>query len=98
METEKIPYQKIIIQTLLKVLLMIAIIFTLNSWSSIKQSLSGNVPPLSYWLDHSFKLSNIILILGFGGYFYYKDLTDQKELINKQRELSEKHEKWEQDE
>ena len=78
---EKVNHQKIIIRTLLKVLLMIVVIFMLNSWPSIKQSFNGHVPPLDYWLDHSFKVSNIILILGFGGYFYYKDLTDQKELI-----------------
>ncbi|MBC6111620.1 hypothetical protein ACFOG5_20530 [Pedobacter fastidiosus] len=83
MEAANIPYQKIIIRTLLKVLLMIVIIFTINSWPSIKQSFSGSVPPLGYWLDHSFKLSNIILILGFGAYFYYKDLTDTKEALNK---------------
>jgi hypothetical protein len=82
---EKVNHQKIIISTLLKVLLMIVIIFILNSWPNIKQSFSGNVPAFSYWLDHSFKISNIILILGFGGYFYYKDLSDQKELIEKSK-------------
>lgn len=82
---EKVNHQKIIISTLLKVLLMIVIIFILNSWPNIKQSFSGNVPPLNYWLDHSFKISNIILILGFGGYFYYKDLMDQKEAIEKSK-------------
>lgn len=86
MET-KISHQKIAIRTFLKVLLMIAVIFTLNSWGSIKQSLSGNTPPLNYWLDHSFKLSNILLIAGFGAYFYYKDLTDQKALIEQQKEI-----------
>ncbi|QXU40514.1 hypothetical protein [Pedobacter sp. D749] len=78
---EKVNHQKIIIRTLLKVLLMIVVIIILNSWPNIKQSFSGNIPPLNYWLNHSFKISNIILILGFGGYFYYKDLTDQKQLI-----------------
>lgn len=82
---EKVNHQKIIISTLLKVLLMIVIIFILNSWPNIKQSFSGNIPRFSYWLDHSFKISNIILILGFGGYFYYKDLSDQKELIEKSK-------------
>ncbi|MFW0716140.1 hypothetical protein [Pedobacter sp. N23S346] len=86
MET-KISHQKIAIRTFLKVLLMIAVIFTLNSWGSIKQSLSGNTPPLNYWLDHSFKLSNILLIAGFGAYFYYKDLTDQKALIEQQKQI-----------
>lgn len=85
---EKVNHQKIIISTLLKVLLMIVIIFILNSWPNIKQSFSGNVPPFSYWLDHSFKISNIILILGFGGYFYYKDLSDQKELIEKSKNIN----------
>ncbi|MDQ0637607.1 hypothetical protein QF042_001172 [Pedobacter sp. W3I1] len=86
---EKVNHQKIIIRTLLKVLLMIVIIIILNSWPNIKQSFSGHVPPFSYWLDHSFKISNIILILGFGGYFYYKDLTDQKELIEKANNTNE---------
>jgi hypothetical protein len=80
---EKVNHQKIIIRTLLKFLLIVFIIFTINSWPSIKQSLNGNVPPFDYWLDHSFKISNIILILGFTAYFYYKDLTDQRELIEK---------------
>ncbi|ARS41197.1 hypothetical protein CA265_16660 [Sphingobacteriaceae bacterium GW460-11-11-14-LB5] len=87
---EKVNHQKIIISTLLKVLLMVVIIFILNSWPSIKQSFSGHVPPFNYWLDHSFKISNIILILGFGGYFYYKDLTDQKEAIEKAKKVNEK--------
>ncbi|RLJ77025.1 hypothetical protein [Pedobacter alluvionis] len=85
---EKVNLQKIIISTLLKVLLMIVVIIILNSWPNIKQSFSGNIPPLNYWLDHSFKISNIILILGFGGYFYYKDLTDQKQLMEKSKNTS----------
>lgn len=80
---EKVNHKKIIIRTFLKFLLMILIIFTLNSWPSIKQSFTGKIPPFAYWLDHSFKISNIILILGFTAYFYYKDLTDQRELIEK---------------
>ena len=87
---EKLNHQKIMISTLLKVLLMIVVIFILNSWPSIKQSFIGNAPPLDYWLDHSFKVSNIILILGFGGYFYYKDLMNQKELIEKAK-VSDQH-------
>ena len=82
---QKISHAKIAVRTLLKVLLMIVIIFTLNSWPSIKQSLSGQAPPFNYWLDHSFKPSNFLLIIGFGAYFYYKDLTDQKALIEKQQ-------------
>ncbi len=80
---EKVNHSKIIIRTLLKFLLIVLIIFTINSWPSIKQSFNGNVPPFDYWLDHSFKISNIILIFGFTAYFYYKDLTDQKELLEK---------------
>ena len=83
----KISHQKTAIRTLLKVLLMVVVIFTINSWPSIKQSLEGKTPPLEYWLDHSFKLSNILLIAGFGAYFYYKDLTDQKALILQQKEI-----------
>jgi hypothetical protein len=85
---EKVNYKKIIIRTLLKFLLMIVVIFILNSWPSIKQSFTGNVPPFTYWLDHSFKISNFILILGFTAYFYYKDLTDQRELIEKGKNLN----------
>lgn len=80
---EKVNYKKIIIRTLLKFLLIVLIVFVSNSWPSIKQSYSGNVPPFDYWLDHSFKISNIILIFGFTAYFYYKDLTDQRELVEK---------------
>jgi hypothetical protein len=80
---QKVNYRKIMISTLLKVLLMVVVIFILNFWPSIKQGFSGNAPPFNYWLDHSFKVSNIILILGFGGYFYYKDLMNQKELIER---------------
>ncbi|MFD2288991.1 hypothetical protein GJU39_12985 [Pedobacter petrophilus] len=83
----KISHQKIAIRTFLKVLLMIAVIFIINSWPSIKQSLDGKTPPFEYWLDHSFKMSNILLIIGFGAYFYYKDLTDQKALIAQQSEI-----------
>ncbi|MEH3111777.1 hypothetical protein [Pedobacter terrae] len=82
---EKVNHQKIIINTSLRVLLMVVVIFILNSWPSIKQSFSSHVPRLDYWLDHSFKVSNIILILGFGSYFYYKDLMNQKELIKRSK-------------
>ncbi|QDW26481.1 hypothetical protein [Pedobacter sp. KBS0701] len=85
---EKVNHQKIIISTLLKFLLMVFIIFTINSWPSINQSFSGNTPPFDYWLDHSFKFSNIILILGFTAYFYYKDLTDQKQLIERSKDIN----------
>ncbi|TCD10187.1 hypothetical protein EZ449_10190 [Pedobacter frigidisoli] len=90
METDKIPYQKIIIRTFLQVLLMIVIIFTINSWPSIKESFNGNVPPLQYWLDHSFKISNLILIVGFGAYFYYKGVTDAKEVIANEKKVNDK--------
>jgi len=83
----KISHQKIAIRTFLKVLLMIVVILIINSWPSIRQSLEGKMPPFEYWLDHSFKLSNILLIIGFGAYFYYKDLTDQKALIEQQNTI-----------
>ena len=82
---EKVNHHNILISSLLKFLLMVFIIFTINSWPSINQSFSGNTPPFDYWLNHSFKFSNIILILGFTAYFYYKDLTDQKQLIEKSK-------------
>lgn len=81
MDSTKISHQKILLRTLLKVLLIIIIVFFFNSWPQIKQSLNGNIPPLSYWLDHTLKLSNVILIIGFGVYFYYKDLTDQRSAL-----------------
>ncbi len=83
----KISHQKIAIRTFLKVLLMIVVILIINSWPSIRQSLEGKTPPFEYWLDHSFKLSNILLIIGFGAYFYYKDLTDQKALTEQQNTI-----------
>lgn len=86
MSSENINYQKIIVRTLIKVLAMIIVIFVINSWPQIKQSFNGEIPPLSFWLDHSLKLSNIILILGFGGYFYYKELTDARETLGKSAE------------
>ncbi|UKT62841.1 hypothetical protein [Pedobacter mucosus] len=86
MSSENINYQKIIVRTLLKVLAMIIVIFILNSWPLIKQSFNGEVPAFSFWLDHSLKLSNIILIIGFGCYFYYKDLTDARDVQNKASE------------
>ncbi len=83
MSLEPINYQKIIVKTLLKVLLMIVVIFIINSWGQINQSFNGQVPALSVWLDHTLKLSNIVLIIGFGFYFYYKELTDVKEAKKK---------------
>jgi len=86
---DKIQYQKIALRTFVRVFAMVTIIFMLNSWPSIKQSFSGNMPPLVYWLNHSFKLSNILLIVGFGAYFYYKDYTDQKALMEKRKDWTE---------
>lgn len=95
---EKISHPKIAIRTLLKVLLMIVIIVTLNSWPTIKLAFEGNPPSFDYWLNHSIKPSNIILIIGFGAYFYYKDLTDQKEALKQQKAVEEQHDKWAQGE
>jgi|GEM_PF-824851 len=80
---DKIRYGKIILNTLLKMLAMATVIFILNSWPQIRQSFNGETPELAYWLDHSFKPSNLLLIAGFGIYFFYRDVKTQQEAINK---------------
>lgn len=94
MSEEKINHHKIAKRTLFSLLFVEVFFFILNSWSNIKQSFSGDMPKLSEWLDQGFKLSTVISISILGIFFYYRDFTSQKELIENQRKLKEKHENW----
>ncbi len=94
MEIEKISYQKIAIRTLISILIMAFIIFTLNSWPNIKQSFNGNVPPFRDWMSYISKLSNLVALLAFGSFFYYRDWARQKELIENQKKIAAKHQSW----
>lgn len=94
METTKISYQKIAVRTLIKLLLMSVLLLLFNSWAGIKQSINGNIPPLSYWFGYILKWDTIIPLLIFGAYFYYQDLRSQKELIENEKKIIEKHNSW----
>ena len=94
MVTEKISHQKIAIRTAIALLIMTVIIFLLNSWSNIKLSFDGNTPPLSDWFSYITKPSTIILLLGFGAFFYYRDWVRQRELIKNEKEIAAKHQSW----
>jgi hypothetical protein len=76
---EKINHKKVIIITLLKVSIMIAIFFTINNWSNIKQSFDGEVPTLQIWLNHALTLSNIVFIIFLSIVFYINTLKQHKE-------------------
>jgi len=78
---DKINYQKIALFTLLKVIAVALIFFSLNNWEQIKSSFSGSIPPFSIWIDHAFKPSNVILIVLLGFIFFKNDLKKQKELL-----------------
>ena len=80
---EKVNLKKVIISTLLKILLMVTIFFTVNNWVHIKQSFGGGVPPLQVWLNHGFTLSNLILIILLSFIFYMNTLKKHKELVEK---------------
>jgi membrane protein insertase Oxa1/YidC/SpoIIIJ len=74
-----INHRKIIIITMLKILLMVAIFFSLNNWDHIKQSVSGDVPALHFWLDHALTPSNLIVIVLLSIVFYMNTLKEHKE-------------------
>lgn len=80
---EKINYKRIIIITFLKVLLMIAVFFTINSWVYIKQSFAGQVPELNLWLSHSLTPSNLVVTALLSIVFYINTLKAHKELAEK---------------
>lgn len=76
---QKINHNKVIINTLLKVLLAAAIFFTINNWVHIKQSFGGEVPKLQDWLNHAFTLSNLIMLVLLSVVFYMNNLKKEKE-------------------
>lgn len=92
MEEEKVSYRKIAIKTVLYMVVMATIIFTINSWSELTQLFSGETPPLSKW--KVLKLNSIIPLLIFATYIYYRNWADQKEAIKKQKEVEAKHQSW----
>ena len=82
---DKINYQKIALLTLLKVIAVAIIFFSLNNWEQIKTSFSGAIPPFSTWIDHAFKPSNVILIVLLGFIFFKNDLKKHRELLDKRK-------------
>lgn len=80
---EKVNHKKVILITLLKVLLMIAIFFTINNWVNIKQSFSEEVPALQIWLNHSLTPSNLIVTVMLSIVFYMNTLKQHKDLAEK---------------
>jgi len=80
---EKINRNKVILITFLKILCMLALVFTINNWANIKQSFSGEMPALDVWIDHSFTFSNLIFTAILGVVFYTNTLKHYKELAEK---------------
>ncbi len=78
---QKINHNKVIINTLLKVVLAAAIFFTINNWVHIKQSFGGEVPKLQDWLNHAFTLSNLIMLVLLSVVFYMNNLKKEKERV-----------------
>jgi len=85
----KVNHQKVIIITLVKILLMITIFFTINNWVNIKQSFNGDVPALQAWLNHAFTPSNAIFIVFLSIIFYMNTLKKHKELAEKESQYTE---------
>ena len=83
---EKVNHKKVIIITLLKILLMVAIFFTINNWVHIKQSFNGDIPQLSIWLNHALTPSNAIFMVLLSIIFYMNTLKAHKELVEKESE------------
>ena len=86
---EKINHKKVILITLIKVLGMLAIFFTINNWANIKQSFSGEVPALNVWVNHSFTVSNAIVAVMLSIVFYMNTLKQHKELAEKRSNYTE---------
>ena len=80
---EKVNYKKVLIITFLKILLMIAIFFTINNWVHIKQSFNGDIPALQVWLNHALTPSNLIFMVLLSVIFYMNTLKTHKELAEK---------------
>ena len=84
-----VNYKKVIIFTLLKILLMAMIFFTINNWPHIKQSFNGEVPGISVWLNHAFTPSNIIIMVVLSIIFYMNTLKQHRELAEKRAKYNE---------
>ncbi|MES2650315.1 MAG: hypothetical protein V4663_01175 [Bacteroidota bacterium] len=80
---EKVNHKKVFIITLLKIVLMITIFFTINNWGNIKQSINGEVPAFQVWLNHAITPSNFIFIVLLSVIFYMNTLKAHKELAEK---------------
>lgn len=84
MTTENsIDYKKIILNTLLRIPILFAIVFLLNCWPQIKQSLSGTIPPLNDWLDQGIQLNSLYVIVLITAYFYFRAVSKAKQEIAK---------------
>lgn len=86
---EKINHKKVVLITLLKVLLMVTVFFTINNWVHIKQSFNGEVPALQVWLNHSLTPSNLIVTVMLSIVFYMNTLKHHKDLAEKRSNYTE---------
>ena len=94
MTTAKVSHLKIAIRTFLTMALVVTIVCIINSWSNIKLSFQGNVPPLKTWLSESFSKGNILTVIVLSVYFYYRNWSNQKRIIERQTELEEQNRLW----
>lgn len=78
---EKVNYQKISLITGLKTLSVMSILFFINNWPQVKQSFSGDIPPLNVWLEQAYTASNFIFMVLLSIFFFFKAYKEQKELI-----------------
>lgn len=84
MTTEiKIDYKKIIISTLIKMLVVVIVVFTLNNWGQIKQSFGGDVPPLQSWTKETFTPNNLIVMVVLTVFFFFRTYVLHKKLAEK---------------
>ncbi|MEJ5992952.1 hypothetical protein WG904_00885 [Pedobacter sp. Du54] len=86
---EKINHKKILMITLIKIVGMLVIFFTINNWVNIKQSVNGDVPVLNEWMNHAFTPSNLIVAVMLSIVFYMNTLKHHKELAEKRSKYTE---------
>lgn len=91
---EKINHKKIAIKTLLVLLLALLFILIFNSWANIRQMFNGNSPPLSDWLNNSFKAKNLILLTFYGTYFYFRNYMLQRKSIQNHKVAEGQNKLW----
>lgn len=77
---EKVNYQKIGLVVALKVLSVMAMLFFINNWPQVKQSINGDTPPLNIWLEQAYTASNFIFMVLLSIFFFFKAYKQQKEL------------------